>query len=519
MTTHAPVTYEEHAGRHRRLSFHRRDKLDSQPIYVGNQGDHDSSPPLTPIRLGPKDLDPEFDRHERRHSKHRLKRMRAEAKIAMGVRTLLKERKRAARSDGEYGDENARGGGVDLVESLVQTVEEKLTLEVKGNDRTGGTRQALALSMNRVADAYHRDVEPLIKGPVGKVGLAVLGAVAATMAAKGAKGHQHEERRSFSSSSRRSSFSQSPSRVPREIQTQSKQWLSQLNKREHYVIQHAAALLLAKQSELRHMWSGFERVLSVLQSSNAGRDRHEKHSSALFGVSLMTLARYEGVESRHCLGETPVRIPSFIDHCISALKAMDVATEGILRKTGNLKKINEVIHALDNAHGNGTVVDLAALEPVDLASLFKKFLACLPDPVMSGHLFKLWLATTHIKNVALRKRAMHLVICLMPKHRDVLEVVFLFLAWLSEFAHVNVRVGNQMDLTNIAKVMAPTLLRPSHRDPRVTELPAMVAAVLNLLEDQHVLHEIPQELAAVLQIRPAKKDSRGLLHQLESLLL
>lgn len=39
-----------------------------------------------------------------------------------------------------------------------------------------------------------------------------------------------------------------------------------------------------------------------------------------------------------------------------------------------------------------------------------------------------------------------------------------------------------------ATVMAPTLLRPTDRDPHPTELPAMIAAVLTLLEDQHILH-------------------------------
>lgn len=99
-----------------------------------------------------------------------------------------------------------------------------------------------------------------------------------------------------------------------------------------------------------------------------------------------------------------------------------------------------------------------------------------------------------------------------------MECIFLFLDWLSSFAHINVRDGNEMDFTAISKseldaqlrraarrsilfgvltyvlsltVMAPTLLRPLHRDPRVNEVPAMIAVVLNLLEDQHILHGTP----------------------------
>lgn len=72
-------------------------------------------------------------------------------------------------------------------------------------------------------------------------------------------------------------------------------------------------------------------------------------------------------------------------------------------------------HVLTEYLGTETVIDLAALDPITLASIFKRFLAMLPDPVLTGHLFHLFIATSHIKNVWVRKRAMHLVICMMPK--------------------------------------------------------------------------------------------------------
>ena len=36
--------------------------------------------------------------------------------------------------------------------------------------------------------------------------------------------------------------------------------------------------------------------------------------------------------------------------------------------------------------------------------------------------------------------------------------------------------------------MAPVLLSPKNRQPHQTELKSTIAAVLNLLEDQHILH-------------------------------
>lgn len=69
-----------------------------------------------------------------------------------------------------------------------------------------------------------------------------------------------------------------------------------------------------------------------------------------------------------------------------------MTTEGILRRSGNLRILSEITHALDNSGGDDTVIDLAALDPVTLADLLKRFLASLPHPVLTGHLFELFIA-------------------------------------------------------------------------------------------------------------------------------
>ena len=71
-----------------------------------------------------------------------------------------------------------------------------------------------------------------------------------------------------------------------------------------------------------------------------------------------------------------------------------MTVEGILRKSGNLHQIAEVVNALDLAGGDGYTVDLSGLDPVTLASLFKRFLRELPDPVCTGKLFNLLLAAS-----------------------------------------------------------------------------------------------------------------------------
>ncbi|GAA6005458.1 hypothetical protein JCM10207_002988 [Rhodosporidiobolus poonsookiae] len=324
--------------------------------------------------------------------------------------------------------------------------------------------------------------------------------------------------------------------LPPPGQAQPKVYLSSLTPSEHHLVQHAAAALLLKDrargtlhEALHEAVGGIERLVHWLEHGveKAWEEvkRHRPHK--LFGTPLHTLTHHEGTDSHH--GVDPhgtVRVPEFVDHVVTAMMLKDPAkTSGILRKSGSLRVVNEIVAALDHSgKGQQTVVDLAAVDPITLADIFKRFLAALPDPILTGHLFKLFIACSHIHHVGLRRRAMHLVICLMPKvNRDVMEVVFLFLDWLSVHGHVDVKVGNEMVLSNIAKLMAPTLLRPHHRAPKPVELDSMIAAVLQLLEDQHVLHEIPYELASVLHIQhqippQAKTDSASLVQHLARLL-
>ena len=52
---------------------------------------------------------------------------------------------------------------------------------------------------------------------------------------------------------------------------------------------------------------------------------------------------------------------------------------------------------------NETILDLAKLDPITLASLFKRFLAQLPHPVFTHHLFGLFIATSRTSLSALHQ--------------------------------------------------------------------------------------------------------------------
>ncbi|OAW00076.1 hypothetical protein PTTG_05927 [Puccinia triticina 1-1 BBBD Race 1] len=78
---------------------------------------------------------------------------------------------------------------------------------------------------------------------------------------------------------------------------------------------------------------------------------------------------------------------------------------------------------------------------VQLAALLKNFLRDLPDPLLS---FKLY----------------HLVIA-SQTHQDTMEVLFVFLKWMTSFLHVDPEeTGLKMDLQNLATVTTPNI--PMH---------------------------------------------------------
>lgn len=117
----------------------------------------------------------------------------------------------------------------------------------------------------------------------------------------------------------------------------------------------------------------------------------ESHcSSGVFGIPLETLVERNSADSMHGAGPGSLRVPSFIDDVISAMKQMDMSVEGIFRKNGNIRRLKELTEALDR---DSAAVNLADDNPVQLAALLKKFLRELPDPLLPFKVFNFFIAT------------------------------------------------------------------------------------------------------------------------------
>ncbi|GAA6022617.1 hypothetical protein JCM11491_000702 [Sporobolomyces phaffii] len=490
-------------------------------------------------------LDRRFHEEERRAARVAMREVKAGVDIALGVRRLYKAEKDKARAaarrnslggDGGTGSESHGTAAFGGIEKIFDNVERRVEETVKK-----GSVDRLSLSGDRKLsiDALSPralNAERVVAGAVGVAGVVGLAGLGWEWYLRHEQGRtpprlDGEVVRPASAPARSpvTPYSQSsmpfaiphtalppPTIPPRTMSPASTPiFISHLTPSQHKTLQHASAALLLKHHERHHHgpsnrapvdgksyhydeiglvvgavvggWTELTRLVEAGLHKVGHRTSHR-----LFGVDLKELTKHEGVASKHGIDPNArgLRIPEFLDHLITALKQSDMSVSGILRKSANVQKVLQIIDALDHSDGSGeTVLDLAKLDPVTLADLFQRFLGALPHPVFTHHLFGLFVATSHIHHPGLRRRAMHLVICLMPKpNRDVMECVFLFLTWLSKHAHVSVIDGERLDLTGIATIMAPILLRPKDRDPHPTELNSMIAAVLNLLEDQHILH-------------------------------
>ncbi|KAJ3505781.1 hypothetical protein NLJ89_g7240 [Agrocybe chaxingu] len=225
-------------------------------------------------------------------------------------------------------------------------------------------------------------------------------------------------------------------------------------------------------------------------------DKKNVKKKGVFGVPLELLVEREGSDSLLGATRATLRVPSFIDDVISAMRQMDMSVEGIFRKNGNIRRLRDLTDAIDR---DPSTVDLSLDNPVQLAALLKKFLREMPDPLMTFKLHRLFCASQSLPSEEDRRRYLHLISLLLPKsHRDTMEVLFVFLKWVASFAHMDAETGSKMDLGNLATVIAPSIIYARGRDAARDETFSGVRVITSLLEDQDEYFTVPAEFLSIL---------------------
>ncbi|KAK4635237.1 Rho-type GTPase-activating protein 1 [Fulvia fulva] len=285
-----------------------------------------------------------------------------------------------------------------------------------------------------------------------------------------------------------------------------KKYFSELTALEYFIVRHVAVLSMEplleghfNQEELLELieskrptfWSKFGKAFQ-------GKEKKEKRpKTAIFGIPLDQIIERDYEESTDGVGPGSLKIPSLVQECITAMRTMDMSVEGVFRKNGNIKRLNDVKEEIDN---KGAVdVDLSKENPVQVAALLKKFLRELPDPLLTHKLHDLWITSQKIDDSDRRRRLLHLTCCLLPKsHRDTMEVLFTFLQWVSSFSHVDEESGSKMDIHNLATVITPNILHRGKDHVPVDDSFLAIEAVHSLIECNEAMCEVPEDLAMIL---------------------
>ncbi|KAM5446241.1 Rho-type GTPase activating protein Rga1 [Microsporum audouinii] len=283
-----------------------------------------------------------------------------------------------------------------------------------------------------------------------------------------------------------------------------KKYFSELSALEYFIVRHVAVLsmepLLEGSFNLEELLGLIEprkpTIWNIFNRAFKNDPRKVGKKKGVFGVALEVIVERDGTESTHGVGPGTLRIPTFIDDAISAMRQMDMSVEGVFRKNGNIKRLRETAELIDTKY---EAAELDKESAVQVAALMKKFLREMPDPLLTFKLHSLFVIAQKIADPVKRKRVLHLTCCLLPKsHRDTMEVLFSFLNWASSFCHVDDETGSKMDIHNLATVMTPNILYSNTKVAGVDDSFLAIEAVTSLIENNDTMCEVPEDLLSIL---------------------
>ncbi|KAF8846919.1 RhoGAP-domain-containing protein [Acephala macrosclerotiorum] len=287
---------------------------------------------------------------------------------------------------------------------------------------------------------------------------------------------------------------------------QGKKYFSELSALEYFIVRHVAVITMQPMLEGHFT---MEELLNLIESrkpanfwnkmgkafkGNDGKKGGKK--KGVFGVPLDVIIDRDGADSTDGIGPGALRIPAIVDDVVTTMRKMDLSVEGVFRKNGNIKRLNETIAVIDKEGCDA--VDFTKENVVQIAALLKKYLRDLPDPILTFKLHRLFIATQKIKDDDKRLRVLHLTCCLLPKaHRDCLEILCSFFNWVASFHQVDEEVGSKMDTHNLATVIAPNILYTNAKGP-VDDNFLGIEVVNTLIEFNEQMCEVPEDLQSIL---------------------
>ncbi|KDQ15511.1 hypothetical protein BOTBODRAFT_158388 [Botryobasidium botryosum FD-172 SS1] len=297
--------------------------------------------------------------------------------------------------------------------------------------------------------------------------------------------------------------------APRPLRHHDNPYIAELLPNELLLAKYFAIVRL-QQSPLRS-YVHLEKIIELMESKKGLKwNKVLKVGGAkknVFGVPLEELIVREGVDCTMGAAPTTLRVPALIKDVILAMKKKAVSADGIFRLNGNVKQLRELAEAVDQGSSN---VELSHETPIQLAALLKKFLRELPEPLFTPQLYELLVISQTLPIEEERERYLQLILLLLPPcNRDTVEVLFVFLKWITSLNHEE---ASNIDAAYLAASICPNVLYPTSTvdDPHGHEKAPAAHVISRLIESPADIYCVPDDFLAILRGQENLGDLSGL---------
>ncbi|KAJ1929898.1 GTPase activating protein (GAP) for Rho1p [Tieghemiomyces parasiticus] len=216
--------------------------------------------------------------------------------------------------------------------------------------------------------------------------------------------------------------------------------------------------------------SPFKRLMTAVKSKlklsvpRSVSDSHECEApTTVFGVPIRESIVYAGaVVNLHTPGQEACHLPLLLALCGRFLNENGTHTVGIFRVSGSIRRIQEIHDNFDCGPNYGADLDWSHYTVHDVASIFRRYLTLLPEPVIPiahYYAFREVLDQHADEDLAFQIDAYRRLVANLPEsERLVLLYVISLLGHFSRFAEFT-----RMDTPNLAAIFQPGLLvHPLH---------------------------------------------------------
>ncbi|KAI9314421.1 Rho GTPase activation protein, partial [Dichotomocladium elegans] len=186
--------------------------------------------------------------------------------------------------------------------------------------------------------------------------------------------------------------------------------------------------------------------------------------TGIFGVPLEYAAECGSVTS------TGIFVPDPVHRCMDEVIRRGLSVEGIFRLSGAASDVDQLCQQFDTPPAYGKCLDLTKYDIHTIVGVMKKYLRCLPEPVIPTAFHHQFLQAAmdieHIASLAAK----------MPKvHFDLLFTMIELCAHIQRHQHVNL-----MNAEALAVVLAPvcTGLDQSLRDVLTIKSPTIINEIV-----------------------------------------